>query len=310
MSSILVTGAAGVVGFALCEQLAATEHEIIGIDKKSPRWELDVPFKNLDLTSSPSLPNTDVIVHLAAHSRVPPVVDEPSKAFRNIGMTEPILEHARRTDARIVFTSSREVYGNAIRPSESDVGPDSVNPYGASKIAGEALCNSYHNCYDIPITVLRLANVYGPYDTNTRVVPIFIALATAGEELPVYGSDKILDFVYLGDVVQAVLSAIQRGSSLGGETINLGSGTGTSLTMLADCVADAIESCPGYRVESKRGGEVQRYVTDVSKARALLDWEPTITLDKGIDRTVDWYRQQESLLAEIRQAVTGSGNSE
>jgi nucleoside-diphosphate-sugar epimerase len=303
MTSILVTGAAGAVGTALCRRLADTDHEVVGIDTDEPQFETGVPVEQVDLTAEPTLPAADVIVHLAAHARVPPVVDEPSKAFTNVATTEPVLEHARQTDASVVFASSREVYGDAIRPTEDDATLDSPNPYAGSKAACEALCNSYHNCYAVETTVVRLSNVYGPWDTNSRVVPIFVALADAGEELTVFGEGKLLDFLYVEDAVAALLSVIERRSALAGETLNLGSGRGQPLTTLAEIVASEIEDCPGYTVEQDRAGEVGRYVADISTATATLGWEPETEFEDGVDKAVEWYRERPRVLERIRSDI-------
>jgi UDP-glucose 4-epimerase len=305
MSSVLVTGAAGAIGTALCECLAETDHDVRGVDVAEPRWDIPVPVDITDLTASPDLPHADVVVHLAAHSRVRPVIDEPTMAFENVAMTEPVLEHARRTDARVVFASSREVYGNAVRPDESDAGIGVENPYGASKVACEALADSYHACYDVPVTVLRLSNVYGPYDANPRVVPVFVALATAGEQLRVYGGDKLVDFVYVEDVATAFVEAISRDQSIGGQTVTVGSGRGRSLQTLAERITDAVGGDAGYRVEQPRAGEVDQFVADVSAAAAVLDWRPRMSFSDGIEATVGWYRDQPQLLEEIRRHVGG-----
>lgn len=303
MTSILVTGASGAVGTALCRRLADTGHEVVGIDTDEPQFETGVPVEQVDLTAEPTLPAADVIIHLAAHARVPPVVDEPSKAFTNVATTEPVLEHARQTDASVIFASSREVYGDAIRPSEDNMTLDSPNPYAGSKVACEALCNSYHNCYDVETTVVRLSNVYGPWDTNSRVVPIFVALADAGEELTVFGEGKLLDFLYVEDAVAALLSVIERRSALAGETLNVGSGRGQPLTTLAEIVASEVEDCPGYTVEQNRTGEVGRYVADVSKAKAILGWEPGTDFEEGLRQTVEWHEARPKVLERIRNNI-------
>jgi len=301
MTSIIVTGISGAVGTALGERLSETEHDIVGVDASTPRWNPEVRFRQTDLTGSPRLPDADVVVHLAAHSRVRPIVETPTRAFENVSMLESVLEHARSTGAAVIVASSREVYGNAIRPAEDDLSVDDVeNPYGASKVACESLCAAYHRCYDVPVTRLRFANVYGRYDANPRVIPLFIALATAGKELSVYGRGKLLDFVYVDDVLDAILAAIDRRAAVAGEAINVGSGVGTPLSELAERIARRIDACPGYRIESSQTSEVARYISDISKARTLLDVELETHLEEGLGPTIDWYRDRPELLAEMR----------
>lgn len=301
---ILVTGSSGAIGTALCEKLAETPHDVLGADLAEPKWESDIVFKRVDLTDSSSLlPEADVIVHLAAHSRVSPVVEDPRRATENIAMTQSVLEHARLTNATVIFASTREVYGNSIRPKEEEVTLDSINPYAGSKLACESMCNSYHNCYDIPITILRIANVYGRYDMNPRVVPIFISKSNVGEKLSVFGAEKLLDFIHIDDVVDALLNVIKERNVLAGETINVGSGTGTALTKLAELINEEMKASPGYVVESNRDGEVDKYISNISKIEALLNWEPEISLEQGLSKTITWYLDHPSLLRNIRDEL-------
>lgn len=302
MSRILVTGAGGAVGTALCARFAGTGHEVLGISHSDPAWDTDVEYRTVDLTEDPTLPEADHIVHLAANARVPPVVAEPSRAFENVSMLEPVLEHARNTGSHVVFASSREVFGPAVQPRSSDVSVEQSNPYGASKLAGESLCRAYDRCYDVSVTTLRLANVYGRYDTNPRVIPIFIALAAAGKRLDVFGAGTLLDFVYIEDVLDAFETAIERAPVLDGRTVAVGSGHGTPLVDLAGRIAAEFEDCPGYTVSEERDGETDTYVTDTAEMESLLGITPT-ALDEGLSQTISWYRDHPSVMADIRHHV-------
>lgn len=299
MASVLVTGASGVIGTGLCKHLESMPHDVLGIDNDDPEFDHDISVENHDLHSDSDLPKVDVIVHLAAHSRVPPILDEPSLAFENITAIEPVLEHARRTDAHVVFASSREVYGNAINAEEDDISTDQPNPYGASKLAGEALVNAYNNSYDVSTTVLRLSNVYGPYDTNSRVVPIFIALADAGERLSVYGGNKLLDFVHIETVTEVIADIINRPEAFNSEIVNVGSGRGIPLTSLAGCIADEIEACPGYEITDSGGNETSRFVADVDKMKSLFDVTPS-SIPEKLPEVIAWYRERPNVLQDIR----------
>jgi UDP-glucose 4-epimerase len=303
---ICVTGASGVIGTALCRSLSESNHDVVGVDSQGPRWDPGVDMVNVDLTETTpdNLPSADIFVHLAAHSRVAPVVEKPQRGVENVTMTRVVLDRARQTGAKIVLASSREVYGNKIKPDETGVDLDTMNPYAASKISSEALCNSYQRCFDVPVTILRLANVYGRYDLNPRVIPIFISLATAGKSLTVYGGEKVLDFLYIDDVVDVVRHIINDGEQAIGKTINLGSGVGTKVVQLAKLVVDRIDTCPGYDVEENRQGEVAKYITDISEAERLFDIEPTRLSETGLSQTIDWYQARPKLLKEIRSGVS------
>jgi len=298
MTEILVTGSSGAIGTALLSHLSDPEHSVIGVDIDPNQWGYDQQTVQADLRHPESLPDADVIVHLAAHSQVQPMVDSPSLAIENIQMTKQILDHAAKTNAHVILASSREVYGSAVRPSTEDITTDVANPYAASKIGSEAIASAYADCEGVENTVLRFTNVYGPYDITPRVIPIFVARALDGKELVVHGKSKLLDFVFIDDVVTAVMETIEHRDALVGETITVGSGIGTQLTTLAEIIGDKIDGCPGYTIEPNRTGDTDKFVADIEKAQALLGVDPR-PLSEGIEETIDWYRAHEQARSTI-----------
>lgn len=303
--SVLVTGSSGAVGTALTERLLDRNYRVTGVDKRPNPWSdrVERHTECRDLLSddfSIGDDDFDIIVHLAANSRVQSTIDDPSEATENGETTRRILEYARRNDIDyLLFASSREVYGakEEIISEESTAGPRKcTNPYAASKLFGEALCRSYQRCYGLNTGILRFSNVYGRYDDHDRVIPLFIAKATAGEELTVYGEGKVLDFVYLDDCVAGIERAIKRAGQVSGEAVNIGSGRGTSLVEVAKRVADSIDACPGYNLGSERAGEPMKSVVDLSKSRALLDYTPKYQFEDGLAETAEWYRAHPELL--------------
>lgn len=302
---ILVTGASGFIGVNLCRRLVTKGHTVHGFDCRAPPEGLpeEVIFHESDLTNRPELPNVERIAHLAAHSQVQPVVESPNYAVENISMTQHVLSEAVRMDAGVIHASSRDVYGNAISPSINEVTTDSVNGYAASKLGAEALANAYNSTNGVAVASIRLANVYGPRDRNKRVIPIFISLADVGQELTVYGEGKVLDFVHVDDVCEAIITALERLPSVSGETINIGSGVGTPLTSVADRIASEVDSCPGWTVLENRTGDVGRYVSETDRAASLLNFTADITIDDGIITTINWYQKYPNLLKSIREKL-------
>lgn len=205
-------------------------------------------------------------------------------------MTQHVLSEATRMDAFVVNASSRDVYGSAFQPREDGVTVDTPNGYAASKLGSEALVNAYRNTEDLSAVSLRLSNAYGPRDMNRRVIPIFTTRASAGEELIVYGADKILDFIYIDDVCRAILAVIERSHIVDGEVLNIGSGTGKPLSEVASQIAGDIEACPGWRIKSNRQGDVDRYIADISRSKSVLDFSPTVSFERGLSETTEWYR--------------------
>jgi len=300
------------VGTALAERLIDEGQDVVGVDRVRNRWSdrVDEVTLTRDLTDPEALQTIeeefDMIVHLAANARVHRLVEDPSGAKANFDATFNVLEYARRTDIdRFIFTSSREVYGNngKLVYDEDDTYTDECeSPYTASKVGGEALVKAYEKCYGVHSCILRYSNVYGRYDSSDRVIPLFIAQANRGENLTVYGDDKVLDFTYLDDCVDGTLRCIDRFGKAKGTTFNIASGTGWSLVELAETIKRNLGADIAIDVEPNRTGEVARYVADISKAEKLLGYEPTVTFEEGIQRTMDWYTSRPDVLEDIRPA--------
>jgi UDP-glucose 4-epimerase len=296
------------IGTALVERLLAEDIDVRGVDQFPNRWSdaVDEVTDRIDLLNPDArdrLPtDADTIVHLAANSRVRDLVEDPTGATENIRTLSTALEYARRNGSDLLFTSSREVYGDQGRTvyAESDAGARAAeNPYGASKAGGEALVTSYCECYDLRTCTLRLSNVYGRYDDYNRVIPVFVALADRGKDLTVYGGDKLLDFLYLDDCVDAIICAMERIDAVQGEVVNVGSGRGHSLLHLAELIVDRANADVAVTVDANRSGEVDRFVADVNRARHLMGFDPSHSLPEGLDETVEWYRDRPNLLDEL-----------
>lgn len=307
--SILVTGSSGTVGTALVNRLLSTGYDVFGADITENRWLelIDKRTHIVDLCNEAELDqlptDLDMVVHLGAHARVHELVQQPDLARENIEMTFNLLEFARANDIpRFIFASSREVYGNRnqLVHEESETQSDlSESPYTASKISGEALVRSFGSCYDISTSILRFSNVYGRFDDSDRVIPLFIAQSANGEDLTVYGADKVLDFTYLDDCVDGVVRAIAQFPKASGSTLNIATGEGYSLLELAETIDERTPNTSEIRVESSRNGEVKQFVADISKANQLLGYSPEYSLADGLTETIDWYLERPELVQSI-----------
>jgi UDP-glucose 4-epimerase len=309
-NSVLVTGASGMIGTALIERLHDRGYDVTGVDVEPNRWSDAVEDRTvradlLDDAVGEALPSdVDVLVHLAANARVHRLVENPRRARDNFEMTFNVLEYARQVGvSRVVFGSSREVYGNKgkIVYSEEDTYVDECeSPYTASKVGGEAMLKAYEQCYDIEASILRFSNVYGRFDVSDRVLPLFIAQAHDGQDLTVYGDDKVLDFTYIDDCVDGIVRVIEKFHKAKGTTFNIASGEGTSLIELAEEITRRVDTDVDIHVEPNRTGEVGRYVADISKANKVLNYDPAYSFDEGLDATVDWYTRNAQFFDEIR----------
>lgn len=297
---ILVTGASGMIGTALCERLLAEGISFTGVDYKRNLWNREVDARTLqvDLRDRQAvlkkLPKqVDMIIHLAANARVHDLVKDPNLAFDNLQTIFNTLEYAHRNHIqKFIFTSSREVYGNLIRDQYTE---DSArintceSPYTASKIGGEALVQSYTRCYGIEHIIFRLSNVYGRYDASDRIVPLFMERMHGNLDVNVYGADKVLDFTYIDDVVSGILSAINNFAAAKGQTLNLAYGTGIALTEFAATLKEILGSTSRINILPSRTGEVTHYVADISRARQLLNFAPVTNLEQGLRQAASWY---------------------
>jgi len=300
IKKILVTGSNGTIGTALCERLMESGYEVCGVDRVRNRWseKVDACTVIADLCDENSLKelptDVDLVIHLAANARVYLSVLDPNLAKENLLQNFHILEYIRSLSSkRIVFASSREVYGpqDVAQVSEDRAtihGAES--PYTASKTAGEAFIAAYEASYDVEAVTVRFSNVYGKYDESERVVPLFIRKCLNSEAMTIFGAEKTYDFTYVDDAVSGVLAIVQKFPQVKGEIFNLATGRGTSIGQVAKYLQEVMNVELPIAIEENRRGELMRYVADISKARELLGYEPQVDVREGMRRAVEWYK--------------------
>ena len=307
---LLITGSSGQIGTNLALKLQAEGHEIFGVDIRPNRWTDQVETIQQDLSQSYNRFNggigdvaypeqLDAVVHLAAHAKVHELVAHPLRAMENIQMAFNVVEFCRQQKLPILFSSSRETYGNlpADRPIVEESYADftrAASPYSASKLSAEALIHSYARCYDLPYLIFRFSNVYGRYDNDIRrmerVIPLFIHNIHHDLPITVYGRDKLLDFTYVDDCVAGVTTGIKKliAGEIKNHTINLAYGQGQTLLQMTQYISEALGKEPKLTVQDSLRGEVTHYIANIGKARALLNYTPTTPLREGIRKAVEW----------------------
>jgi nucleoside-diphosphate-sugar epimerase len=307
---ILVTGSSGQIGTNLALRLVGDGHDVFGVDKRLNTWTDEFRYLLQDLSGHyPSFPggiggveypDVDLVVHLAAHAKVHQLVRQPHRALENAIMTFNVLEFCRQQQLPIVFSSSREVYGDVHRFSTHEAQADfayTESTYSASKIASEAMIYSYARCYGLPYLVFRFSNVYGRFDNDlarmVRVIPLFIHTLSQDEPVTVFGSEKTLDFTYVDDCVDGIVRGIEALTErrVVNETINLAYGQGNTLVRAAELIASEVGVEPKITLAPSLLGEVTHYVADTAKARQLLGYSPRVPLEEGIARAVGWFRE-------------------
>jgi UDP-glucose 4-epimerase len=215
-----------------------------------------------------------IVYHLAAQATVMGAARDIDYTFTtNVGGTYNVLKAAADEGVRrVIFASSREVYGEPLMLPVDEGHPlMSINSYGASKVAGEALCRAFSRESPLETTVLRIANAFGPRDIG-RVIPYWIEQARAGHDLVVYGGDQILDFIWVSDVVEALLLAAASEVPL--PPINVASGTGTRILELARRICSLVGRTTETKVVPRRSIEVTRFIGNPERMRQLLGLVP------------------------------------
>jgi UDP-glucose 4-epimerase len=277
---IIVTGAAGFIGKHLTRYLLShTDDVIVGLDNlRRGDWSGLSPTERLvPVTADVRDPHdldrlfagARLVFHLAGQSQVMDSVWDQDYAFNaNVAGTYNVLRASQRSGVRhVVFTSSREVYGEPNRLPVAEESPlIAKNPYGASKIACEAYCRLFDTGNGMRVSVARLTNVYGPGDRG-RVIPAFIKHALQGSPLVLYGGQQVIDFVPVRVVVEALWRLALEPSDA---PINVGSGTGVSLQDVAARIIQATRSDSEIDYAPARSEEVVKFVADVGRMRGRL----------------------------------------
>jgi len=307
---VLVSGGAGFIGSHLVDGLLEAGHEVRVLDDFSSgrRENLAHCLDRIDLIEGDVRDTAAVqaavagcanVAHLAAVASVSASFAQPAEVnCSNVGGTVKVLEAARAARVRrVVFASSCAVYGDAQRlPVDEQATPQPLSPYAVGKLAGEGYCRALADG-SFDTLALRFFNVFGPrQDPSSEysgVIARFCEAAAAGAGGVVYGDgEQTRDFVYVTDVVAALLAALAVNGPLGGVAVNVGSGDETSVLDVAGAVAAASGAPLAIRHEAARAGDIRRSRADVGRAAVMLDWRPQYSFAEGLELTWRWYARR------------------
>ena len=245
----------------------------------------------------------EVVFHLAAQvSHVMSLSNPYPDIDINIKGTAALLEACRKKNpgAVVVRSGTRGQYGPKVRlPVSEEAASDPRGLYEISQLSAEMICRTYTRIHGIRTVPLRLTNVYGPRaqmkHSQFGVVNWFVRLALSGEPIPVFGTGKILrDFLYVDDCVDALLKAGGEPAAIG-EIINIGSDQASTFAQVAETLVEIVPGAEWRYTDftpERRAQEPGDFVSDISKARRLLSWEPSVSLRTGLERTVAFYRER------------------
>jgi len=328
---LLITGGAGFIGSAVVRRAIADGHQVINVDALTYAACLenvadvaDAPgyvFEHVDIRNLPLLETVferhrpDAVMHLAAESHVDRSIDGPGDFIEtNITGTYNMLEAARRywtgqgrpEDFRFHHISTDEVYGSL--PPDPDVmftedtPYDPRSPYSASKAASDHLVQAWYHTYGLPVVLTNCSNNYGPYHFPEKLVPVVILNALAGEPIPIYGDgSNVRDWLYVEDHAEALLLVLQTGQT--GRDYNIGGENECSNLELVQTICAVLDKerprpagpyADLITFVTDRPGHDARYAIDPTRIRDELGWRPSVTIEEGLERTVQWYLNNET----------------
>jgi UDP-glucuronate 4-epimerase len=316
--SILVTGAAGFLGSHLSERLVREGHRVVGLDSFDDFYDRAIKEENLtvlraastfslvegDIRDSAALDgvasDVTLVVHLAARAGVRPSIEDPQLySSVNVDGTWKLLEWTQqRGIPHFVFASSSSVYGNCdIAPFREDIVVDRpISPYAATKLAGELACHTYHHLHDLSVMALRFFTIYGPRQRPDLAIHKFARLLRDGHSIPMFGDGSTeRDYTYVDDILQGVLASIAllRRSDPLFEIVNLGESRTVSLREMIHVLGEEMGVEPVIDQQEMQPGDVERTYADVSKARELLGYEPSVEFRDGVRVFLEWFDEPE-----------------
>jgi UDP-glucose 4-epimerase len=305
MKSYLVTGGCGFIGVNLTSRLVAEGRRVRILDNLSLGKPGDIQHLGVDLqigdvrdpaAVKKACIGVDVVVHLAAHTRVVESVSNPELNFEiNAIGTFNVLQACRDAGVqKMIFASTGgAILGEQEPPVHEGMVPRPVSPYGAGKLAGEAYCSAFFGSYGLKTTALRFSNVYGPFSYHKgSVVAQFFRDLMEQKPLVVYGDgEQTRDFLYVADLVDAILLADKAETA--GEVFQIASGRETSIRTLLSTMKEVLPELRfEVNYEPSRAGEISRNYADIGKARRLIGYDPKTKLPEGLKATWDWFQSK------------------
>lgn len=301
-----VTGGAGFIGSHLVDALIEHGADVVVVDDltsgrrenlapREGRLALEIGSITDDVALERAFEDVELVYHQAALTSVPKSVAHPRRflAVNAVG-TMQVLNAARLAGARrVIIASSSSVYGDQNGEAKVEtMKPAPRSPYAAAKLSAEDMARAFAHCYDLQVLCLRYFNIFGPRQRPdspyAAVIPRFIDAMRHGRRPAIFGDgSQTRDFTYVDNVVHANLLAGLCTGEFGGDAVNIACGQSTSLLELVHALAELIGAQESYELSEPRVGEVLHSRADISRARELLGYEPTIGFDEGLRRTVE-----------------------
>jgi nucleoside-diphosphate-sugar epimerase len=316
MSNVLVTGGAGFIGSNLAEALLRIGHQVRILDNFSTGkrgnlvFDETYPFFEIiegdicDLNiCQKAMEGMEYVFHEAALPSVQRSVEDPMTSNTvNAGGTLNLLIAARDSGVkRVIYAASSSAYGDTpTLPKSEAMVPNPLSPYALQKFIGEEYCRLFFQLYGLETISLRYFNIFGPkQDPNSlysAVIPRFIDALVSNRPPVIYGDgEQSRDFTYIDNVVQANLLAMNA-KKTSGEVVNIACGKRVSLNQLLKILQDIIGSHISPLYEEPRKGEPRHSLADIQRGKTILNYDPRIRTEEGLEKTVDYFRKQKACL--------------
>lgn len=316
-----VTGGAGFIGANFIHHMLKKQDdvEIVNFDKLTYAGNLEnlkgieadkryrfVKGDVCDLAHvTEAMKGSDITVHFAAESHVDRSILEPAEFIKtNVLGTHNLLMAALKNKVkRFHHISTDEVFGSlelgGLEKFNEETPYDPHSPYSASKASSDHIVRAYGDTFGLPFTITNCSNNYGPYQFPEKIIPLFIINAFLGKTLPIYGDGKsIRDYLYVEDHCEAIGLVLAKGKE--GETYCVGGGAEKNGIEIADVILEKLAKPKGLMEFVKdREGHDRRYAIDASKIKKELGWEPKYTFESGMQKTIDWYADNERWVENI-----------
>jgi nucleoside-diphosphate-sugar epimerase len=311
MDKYLVTGGAGFIGSHIAEELATQGHFVRVIDNFLTGKEENIAsfldrielirgdIRDIELCHE-ALKDIDYVLHQAALPSVPRSVEDPllTNAINIEGTLNILLASKEANVKGFVFASSSSVYGDDDKlPKKEGQEGNPLSPYALTKLAGEKYCQVFSEIYGLPTVCLRYFNVFGPrQDPSSEyaaVIPNFITRLLSDKAPIIHGDgEQSRDFTYVANIVEANLQAANT-PGISGQVLNLGNGLQTSVNDLAKTLMDLINIDIEPIHEEERPGDIKHSFADISRAGSILNYTPRVSLQDGLLKTIEWFRNQQ-----------------
>jgi len=309
MNKYLITGGAGFIGSHLVEELVKKGHEVRIVDNfitgKRENIEsfldkielLEADIRDYDIYQR-AVEGIDFVLHQAALPSVPRSIENPllTNEINVQGTLNLLLASSKAKIKKFVFASSSSVYGDDPHlPKKEGIEGNSLSPYALTKLVGEKYCQVFSKIFGLSTVCLRYFNIFGscqdPFSQYAAVIPLFITKIIKGKKPTVFGDgEQSRDFTFVANVVEANLLAV-KAQNVSGEVFNIGCGQRTTVNSLAFKISEILEVDIKPIYDRPHPGDIRDSFADISKARKMLKYEPLVSFDGGLKKTIHWYKK-------------------